>query len=467
MKVFVAGATGAIGKRAVRRLLEAGHEVTAVARTAAKATELRRMGAFPVTVDLFDPAAVAAAVAGHDAVVNLATKIPSPARAALPGSWNENDRIRREASRNLVDAALSAGATRYIQESISFGYPDRGSEWIDETVPPDIPAYAASVLDAEAQATRFAESGGTAVVLRFGMFYGAGSAHTEFFVSTAQAGLSPFVGRTDASMSFIHLDDAAEAVVAALDAEGGIYNVVDDEPLTRGEHARVLARALGRRRLLAGPTAATRIGGAKVEMLTRSQRVSNGRFREATGWSPHFRSTREGLPAVVAEMGLVPAHHDGLRRGILAILTLTALQLGVWAAFAPRSFYDDFPGGGRAWVAADGPYNEHLVRDFGSLNLALLVITAVALWKLTPLLVRTAAAAWLVYSVPHFVYHLRHLEPYDTFDAVANVITLGLTVALPIVLLALRSAPADAAGSDAADGRSEPADEAVAAVHGS
>src|SRR5262245_57624438 len=118
MRIFVAGATGVIGKRAVRDLLAAGHEVTAIARTPAKAAELRAAGATPVEVSLFDPDALRATVAGHDAVANLATKIPPLSRAAMDSAWNENTRIRVEGSRNLVDAAIAAGAHVFVQESI-------------------------------------------------------------------------------------------------------------------------------------------------------------------------------------------------------------------------------------------------------------------------------------------------------------------------------------------------------------
>jgi hypothetical protein len=127
--------------------------------------------------------------------------------------------------------------------------------------------------------------------------------------------------------------------------------------------------------------------------------------------------------------------HMRVIRAALAALAVTGLVVGVWAAFAPRSFYDDFPGGGRAWVAADGPYNEHLVRDVGALNLALAVVAIVALVTLSRAAVVAAGLAWLVYSVPHLVYHLRHLGIYDTSDKIANVLSLGLACVLPVIIL--------------------------------
>jgi hypothetical protein len=134
---------------------------------------------------------------------------------------------------------------------------------------------------------------------------------------------------------------------------------------------------------------------------------------------------------------------DRVLRVLLAVLALGNVQVGVWATFAPRSFYDDFPGGGREWVAPDGPFNEHLVRDFGATNLALGVLTIAALVWLTRGLVVTAGLAWIVYGVPHLVYHLRHLDVYDTGDQVANVVLLGLAplAGLAIVLLS-RGVPA-------------------------
>lgn len=119
----------------------------------------------------------------------------------------------------------------------------------------------------------------------------------------------------------------------------------------------------------------------------------------------------------------------------LVLLGLIGLQVGAWASVAPRSFYDDFPGAGRSWVAADGPYNEHLVRDFGALNLALTAVVVVALVAWTPVAVRTAGLAWLVYSLPHLVYHVRHLHIYDTSDQVLNMVGLGGAVVVAAAVL--------------------------------
>jgi nucleoside-diphosphate-sugar epimerase len=442
MKVFVAGATGVIGWRAVERLVAAGHEVTGVARSAEKAELLRGVGSTPVRLDLFDPAAVKEAVVGHDVVVNLTTHIPPLSRMAITRAWAENDRIRTEISRNLADAALAAGAGRYIQESIAFLYRDRGDEWIDEDTPIDSPDYAASVAVAESQGARFTEAGGVGVVLRFGQFYGHDAGHTVDMVRFARRRISPSLGPSDAYWPQIHLDDAGSAVVAALDAPAGTYNVIEDEPATRRESGAALAAALGVKPPRHVPAAVSRFGGSKAAMMGRSERVSNQRFKAATDWKPAYPSVREGWPQVV---GAMPDERPDSRgrwaRVLLAILAFTSIELGLWAQLAPKSFYESFPGGGRSWVSADGPYNEHLVRDFGGLNLALAVVLVVAAVKLTPLLARTAAVAALFFYVPHLVYHASNLDVYDTGDQIANMVTLVLSVAMPVAVLLLMRGP--------------------------
>ena len=303
MKMFVAGATGVLGRRAVAQLVEAGHDVTGVARSDEKAALLRERGASPVTVDLFDPGALKDAVAGHDVVVNLATHIPPLSKAALPGAWNENSRIRTEASRNLVDAALANGAVRYIQESISFMYEDRGDQWIDETVPMSVPSLGESLMAAEGEAARFTAEGGTGVALRFGQFYAPEASHTIAMIKAARRRVSATPGAPDGYLPNIHADDAAAAVVAALGAPAGTYNVVDDEPLTKGAFDDALADALGTKRLRRIPAVLLKAGGSKTDFYGRSLRVSNKKFKEATGWKPRYPSVREGWPAVVSGGG--------------------------------------------------------------------------------------------------------------------------------------------------------------------
>jgi hypothetical protein len=128
---------------------------------------------------------------------------------------------------------------------------------------------------------------------------------------------------------------------------------------------------------------------------------------------------------------------DRIVRVVLVVWAAVSVQLGLWATFAPRSFYDDYPGFGRHWVRVNGPYNEHFVRDFGALNLALAVVTIFALVTFARPLVIAVAVAWLAWDIPHLVYHLRHLDVYDTGDKVLNVSALAALPVLAILVLAL------------------------------
>jgi len=301
MKVFVGGATGLAGSEAVRALVAAGHDVTATSRTPAKAELVRSWGANPVEIDLFDPVAVGRAVGGHEAVCNLTTHIPALSRAGLPGAWKENDRIRRMVSANLVDAALAAGTAHFGQESIGFLYPDRGDEWITEEVEPQPTGVTRSALEAEAHATGFTGDGRAGVVLRFAQFYGPGAIHTVEMVRMAgRFGFAPTIGDPHGYLSSIHRDDLGPAVVAALNAPAGVYNVGDDAPLRRGELHSVLAESLGRKRLREIGRLTARLGGSRTESASRSQRLSNAAFKTATGWAPTVPTAREGWPSIIA-----------------------------------------------------------------------------------------------------------------------------------------------------------------------
>lgn len=297
MKIFLAGGTGVVGARAVPALVAAGHDVTAIARGPAKADLVRRLGGDPIEADLFAPDALAAAVVGHEVVVNLATSIPPLSKASRPDAWATNERIRTEGSRNLADAALSAGATRVVQESIAFPYLDGGAAWIDEDHPRDEVGPFEGAARAEESAARFSDGGGTGVVLRFAQLYGPGSSHTTAFTRAVRWGINPFLGDPASYVSFIHAEDAASAVVAALSAPAGTYNVADDEPLTRAAAGRAVAEALGRRRPPRPvPDAVLRRLPAAARLLTRSQRVSNGRIRAAAGWTPSHPSIAGSWP---------------------------------------------------------------------------------------------------------------------------------------------------------------------------
>ena len=150
----------------------ASRRTSCLPRNPDKAAVLAAQGAFPVSVSLFDPPALAAAFAGHDAVVNLATAMPSTARFVVRRAWRATERVRREGSAAVVDAALAAGVGRVVQESVAMLYRDHGAGWIDEDAPVDRYPATTGNHAAEASARRFAAAGGTGTVLRFGLVYG-------------------------------------------------------------------------------------------------------------------------------------------------------------------------------------------------------------------------------------------------------------------------------------------------------
>jgi nucleoside-diphosphate-sugar epimerase len=283
MRVFVAGATGVLGTAAVRNLVAAGHKVTGIARSQPKRDTLAALGASPVEADLFDQVGLRQALAGHDVVVNLATRIPPGTAALRAKNWRENDRIRTEASRNLAEAAAAEGVLRLIQEAISFVYEDGGGEWITERHPVRPNATTASSITATDNAMNFADAYRFAVALRFGLLYGDEPA-TRWQLERVRKGKPVVMGDPEGYISPITVQDAAAAVVASLAAPSGVYNV-SGSPLTRAQWAEALGKAAG----LGGPARylspmTLRLISKRAEPLLRSHRISSDAFHNATGW---------------------------------------------------------------------------------------------------------------------------------------------------------------------------------------
>lgn len=289
MKIFVAGATGVIGAELVPMLVAAGHDVTGVARSETDHNELERSGARPAGVDLFDAERLTTAVAGSDVVVNLATSIPSLAEMGRRRAWRANDRLRGEGAANLVDAAIDVGASRFIQPSVAFIYADGDGAWQSENSPIDKPvSVMRSALEAEESASRFTREGGVGVVLRLGRLYGPGRASSEL-VEMLRKGRGVVVGDGSNYVSSLHVADAASAHVAALDVPAGIYNVVDDNPAPSFELIEAQAEAVGGAPPRRIPTWVARLlMGDRARVLTDSHRVSNSRFKAASGWTPTY-----------------------------------------------------------------------------------------------------------------------------------------------------------------------------------
>lgn len=286
MRVFVTGATGALGTAAVAALLADGHEVTALARSDDKARALQQAGATPARVRLFDQAEMTSALDGQDAVCNLATSIPVGMAALRPGAWRANDRLRTEGSKAVTSAAKAAGVRRFVQESISFMYADSGDSWITETSPVCVTRAVEPAAVAETSATDFGCTPRQSVLLRFANFIGD-DAMTRWRLAQARSGRPVGVGDPRGWAHVVHLHDAGTAVAAALTAPGGVYNV-GAEPVRRDALASTFAAAAGRPQARFAPPWMVKVAGERLEPLTRSHRVSSAKLHDATGWKPAY-----------------------------------------------------------------------------------------------------------------------------------------------------------------------------------
>ena len=307
MRIFLAGATGVIGRRLVPQLIAAGHEVTGMTRSAERGQELRSMGADVAVADALDAGAVRAAVADArpQAVIHQLTSLPrriDPRK--IERDFELNDRLRSEGTRHLVAAAQAAGAQRIVAQSIAFAYAPgppgtvHGEEdplFLDAPKPFRRSARAIAELEQTV-------IGAGGVVLRYGYFYGPGSsiARDGSLGEDLARRRLPIVGRGSGVWSFIHVDDAAGATAAALTrGASGAYNVVDDDPAPVSAWLPALAQALAAPRPMRVPALLARLaaGSYGVATMTRAQGASNARARRELAWQPRYLSWREGFRA--------------------------------------------------------------------------------------------------------------------------------------------------------------------------
>ena len=304
MRVLVAGATGVIGRQLVPLLIAVGHTVIALAHSERRAATIRGAGVEFVVADALDRPALSRAVrrAAPDAIVHMLTAIPAelnPRRLAR--DFAPTNRLRTEGTRNLLEAARELGAARVITEGIAYAYDPAGAGLADEDAPfwQRPPAQFVPVLAALRELEeRTAAAGG--LVLRFGHLYGPGSIYAAdgSFVRQVRAGKVPLVGGGTATFSFTHAQDAATAIVAALDKQhAGALNVVDDDPAPMGVWLPVLAGLLGAPRPKAVPALLARlaVGGWGVAYMTRLRGADNARARAALDWRPRHASWRTGF----------------------------------------------------------------------------------------------------------------------------------------------------------------------------
>ena len=284
MKVAVTGATGVIGTSVVPALIGAGHDVVGLARTPQKARVLERMGASARVGALSDEDGLVTLFGGADVVCNFATHTPVGLVAAWPGSWKTNDRLRTEGVRRVAAAAQAAGVRRLVQESVSYLYADQGDEWITEESPVAITRATEPASVGESHVQEFATHLRAGVVLRFGSIIGD-DALTRLQLRAVQGGRPVGLGSPTGWTHVVHTDDLGGAVLAAMTAPSGVYNV-GSEPIRRAELLRGYAEAAGRdEALFLGPLL-SRLAGTRIEPLTRSLRVSSQLLTTQTGWSP-------------------------------------------------------------------------------------------------------------------------------------------------------------------------------------
>lgn len=324
MRVFVAGATGAIGRQLVPQLLEAGHDVTATTRTPAKAKRLRALGAVPVLADGLDAIAMTSAVGGAkpEVVIHQMTALAGRPDLRRFDRWfAKTNQLRTRGTDILLAAAREAGVRRFIAQSYTgWNNPRRGGPVSSESAGLDLEALRqqrrsiAAIRHVESIVPDALSEG---IVLRYGNLYGPGA--SDSLVELVQKRRLPVVGAGTGVWSWIHVEDAASATVAALEhGTAGLYNIVDDDPASVSEWLPYLAQTVSAKPPPRVPLWLARplVGEVAVRWLTEGRGASNEKARRALGWRPRWSSWREGFrekltnsdlkgadPAAQAELG--------------------------------------------------------------------------------------------------------------------------------------------------------------------
>jgi nucleoside-diphosphate-sugar epimerase len=305
MRVFVTGATGALGRHLVPGLVAAGHEVTATTRTPGKTAQLREAGAEPAVVDGLDRAAVTAAVraAAPEVIIHQMTALAGLRGLRRPDRvFAVTNQLRTEGTDNLLAAAAEAGASRVIAQSYT-GWPNERSGGAVKTEddpldPRPVPSSArtlAAIRHVEDTVPRLAADG---IVLRYGNFYGPGA--SQVLLDTVRKRMMPVIGDGAGIWPFTEITDAAAATVAAVGhGAPGVYNVVDDDPAPVAEWLPYLAEVAGARAPLRVPAWAGRVlaGEFVVAYMTSARGSANAKARKELGWVPRYPSWREGFRA--------------------------------------------------------------------------------------------------------------------------------------------------------------------------
>ena len=303
MRVFVAGASGVLGRRIVRQLVARGHAVVGLARSETAEATVRSLGGEPQRADLFDVEAVSKAAQRCEIIIRAATAIPTKLRTG-PRDWAMNDRIRRDGTRSLVAATARVGARAFLQESVVWAVGTLDGRPFDEDAPPTDDPVLASALDGERIAHEAGSSDGfDTMALRCGGFYSSDGWHTRLLAESLAQGRPVLVGRESVLWSLIHAEDAASAFVTAAEApKTGVWHIVDDRPVRMTEYLGELAKRLDARPPRRMPRWLARmvLGRYGARILSSSFSTSNARFRRDFGWRPSYPTYAEGLEEVVA-----------------------------------------------------------------------------------------------------------------------------------------------------------------------
>jgi 2-alkyl-3-oxoalkanoate reductase len=300
MRVLVVGASGAIGSRLIPQLAEHGHQVTGTSRSAAKAGQIKSLGAEPAVLDVLDAGAVPAVVAKArpDAIIYQATALAGQAFSRnMDRGFAPTNELRTKGTDNLLAAAAEAGVPRFIAQSFApFRYAHIGGPVKDEGDPllPDPPPSARLMFAAMAHVDQAVTAAG-GISLRYGGFYG----DEDTMVTAVRKRQFPLIGDGGGVMSFIHLEDAAAATVLALDVEGpAIYNITDDDPAPMRDWLPVLAAAVGAKPPYHVPGWVGRLFmGKMLTMMTEARGASNAKATKEFGWTLRYPSWRTGFPA--------------------------------------------------------------------------------------------------------------------------------------------------------------------------
>ena len=310
MRVFLAGATGAVGRPLIRQLIAAGHHVTATTRSESKRDQLWTLGADPVVVDALDAAAVGEAVAKAepDAIVHQMTALANSSDLKhFDRTFAATNQLRTIGTDNLLAAARAAGVRRFVAQSYT-GWPNERAggpaKTEDDPLDPTPPKQQRQSMAAIKHLERaVAEAPLEGVVLRYGNFYGPGA--SDEMAALIRKRRLPIVGAGDGIWSMVHVDDAASAAVTALTAAPGLYNIVDDEPAPVRDILTTLAEAVGAKPPRRVPVWLARLaaGEVGVSMLTQVRGSSNAKARRELDWTPRWASWRDGFRGGLTDAG--------------------------------------------------------------------------------------------------------------------------------------------------------------------